>query len=84
MTRSKLVIAMLNWLKQLDRPVVYFDYPRYSKAWYCILVLVDYFFNPIYLLTYITIFSFVLIGAHSEEWAKYGSPLMEKYFFSND
>jgi hypothetical protein len=37
MTRSKLLIYLLLYLKAVDRPIVYFDYPRYSKFWYLVI-----------------------------------------------
>ncbi len=33
MTRSKLIIFLLEYMKDIDRPVIYFDYPRYSLLW---------------------------------------------------
>ena len=33
MTRSKLLIFLLEYLRDIDRPVIYFDYPRFSYLW---------------------------------------------------
>lgn len=34
LTRLKLVIFMWEFIRDIDRPVIYFDYPRFSWAWY--------------------------------------------------
>ena len=36
LTRMKLLIFAYEFLKTVDRQVVYFDYPRYSLAWYIV------------------------------------------------
>lgn len=36
LTRMKLLIFCYEFLKGIDKPVVYFDYPRYSVAWYIV------------------------------------------------
>lgn len=36
MTRVKLLIFCYEWLKLIDRTVVYYDFPRYSIAWYIV------------------------------------------------
>lgn len=36
MMRIKLIIFMWEYVKDLDRPVLYFDYPRYSMLWYLV------------------------------------------------
>lgn len=36
MTRMRLLIFCYEWLKTIDREVVYFDYPRYSFLWYLV------------------------------------------------
>lgn len=33
MTRSRVLIFLLEYLRDIDRPVLYFDYPRYSYLW---------------------------------------------------
>ena len=33
MTRSRLVIALFIYIKNIDTPVLHFDYPRFSKFW---------------------------------------------------
>jgi len=36
MTRTKLIIFLMEYLKDIDRPVIYFDYPRYSLFWFLV------------------------------------------------
>jgi hypothetical protein len=36
MTRSKVIIFLLIYIQNIDRPVIYFDYPRYSLMWYLV------------------------------------------------
>jgi hypothetical protein len=36
LTRMRLLIFCYEWLKTVDREVVYFDYPRYSVMWYLV------------------------------------------------
>lgn len=36
MTRTKLIIFLFEYLKDIDRPVIYFDYPRYSLLWFLV------------------------------------------------
>ena len=36
MTRTKLLIFLLEWIRDMDRPVVYFDYPRWSWLWFVV------------------------------------------------
>ena len=74
LTRLKLIIFFSEFLRDCDRPVIYFDFPRYSVVWYLFLVCFTYLFNPLYLLTYLTIFLILLIGSHSSLWQRYISP----------
>ena len=36
LTRLKLLIFAYEYLKGVDRQVIYFDYPRYSVVWYIV------------------------------------------------
>jgi hypothetical protein len=38
LTRMKLIIFCWEYLKDCDRPVIYYDYPRYSIAWYIVRI----------------------------------------------
>jgi hypothetical protein len=36
MTRTKLLIFLMEYLRDIDRPVIYFDYPRFSLFWFIV------------------------------------------------
>lgn len=36
LTRTKLLIYLLEYIQTIDRPVIYFDYPRYSVCWFLV------------------------------------------------
>ena len=38
MTRSKVIIFLILYLQNVDRIVLYFDYPLYSFAWYIVRI----------------------------------------------
>lgn len=65
MTRSKLVILMFEVLKKIDAPIWHFDYPRVSIAWYIALQLINYFFDPEFLLTYICLLLMTIMVVYS-------------------
>ncbi len=67
-------------LRNLDAVVVHFDYPRFSWLWFCLLQVVNYVFNPNYLLTYLMIILFLVISSYSEFWANNITPFFKKYF----
>lgn len=46
MTRSKVLIFLFIYLQNIDRPVLYFDYPRYSMFWYFVRNLASIFLTP--------------------------------------
>jgi len=81
MTRTKLIIFLMEYLKDIDRPVIYFDYPRYSLFWFLSLELFVFFFNPYYLLTYLICFVLILVGSYSNIWTTYITPHVQKFFF---
>jgi len=81
MTRSKLNIFLFDWMRNIDRSVLYFNYPRFSVAWYLFLIGFTYIFNPAYLLTYVTLFFILLVGSYSKEWALYVTPIFQRFFF---
>jgi len=39
MTRTKLIIFLFEYLRDIDRPVLYFDYPRFSILWFVVIIL---------------------------------------------
>ena len=39
MTRTKLIIFLFEFLRDIDRPVIYFDYPRFSILWFVVRLL---------------------------------------------
>jgi hypothetical protein len=41
MTRSKLLIYLIIYLKAVDRHILYFDYPRYSRYWFSVNIQLD-------------------------------------------
>mmetsp|Transcript_18155 Transcript_18155/g.13202 ORF Transcript_18155/g.13202 Transcript_18155/m.13202 type:complete len:257 (+) Transcript_18155:42-812(+) len=70
MTRLKLLIYLILYLKGIDRPVLYFDYPRHSYLWCFGLISLTYFFNPNYLLTYLLCLSLLILASNSEMWQR--------------
>ena len=36
LTRMKLIIFFYEFMKDVDRPVIYYDYPRWSICWYVV------------------------------------------------
>ncbi|CDW85589.1 UNKNOWN [Stylonychia lemnae] len=84
MTRTKLIIFLFEYLRDIDRPVLYFDYPRFSILWFVSLEIFTITFNPFYLLTYLTIFVFVLVGSYSEFWVTYITPHISEIFFKEE
>lgn len=68
MTRMKLLIFLYEYLKNVDRHVVYFDFPRYSLFWYLSLMLFTYTYNPNYLLTYAALLWLLLVFSYSDIW----------------
>jgi hypothetical protein len=36
MNRMKLIIFFYDYIKAIDKPIVYYDYPRYSLFWYLV------------------------------------------------
>jgi hypothetical protein len=36
LNRMKLIIFWYDYIKGIDKPVVYYDYPRYSVCWYLV------------------------------------------------
>eukprot|EP00347_Sterkiella_histriomuscorum_P021039 403335495 len=84
MTRTKLIIFLFEWLRDIDRPVLYFDYPRYSWLWFLFLELLAFIFNPYYILTYLTIFVLVLVGSYSDFWAQNISPHLGGLLFREE
>lgn len=83
MTRTKLIIFLLEYLRDIDRPVIYFDYPRFSFFWFLFLEIFVFFFNPYYMLTYLTCFAFLLVGSFSDYWRQYITPYMHQVFFED-
>lgn len=84
LTRMKLLIFCYEFLKTVDRQVVYFDYPRYSVAWYIFLMWFTYSYNPAYLLTYLTLGCLILVMSYSDFYRNYVSPLLDHYFFKEE
>ncbi len=39
LNRMKLIIYWYQYIKTIDKPIVYYDYPRYSIFWYIVSIL---------------------------------------------
>jgi hypothetical protein len=39
LNRMKLIIYWYQYIKTIDKPIVYYDYPRYSIFWYIVSLL---------------------------------------------
>lgn len=60
--RVNIVIDSLQRLDKLERPVFMFTYPRLSMLWAVVLVSFVWFFDPRYLLSYLTVFILIVFG----------------------
>jgi len=60
--RVNIVIDSFQRLDKLERPVFMFTYPRLSMLWAVVLVSFVWFFDPRYLLSYLTVFILILFG----------------------
>ena len=44
----------------------------------------SYFYNPLYLMTYLTLGLLIIICSYSDFWAKFVSPLLHHFFFRDE
>mmetsp|Transcript_33873 Transcript_33873/g.32964 ORF Transcript_33873/g.32964 Transcript_33873/m.32964 type:complete len:154 (-) Transcript_33873:864-1325(-) len=84
MTRLKLLIYLILYLKGIDRPVLYFDYPRHSYLWCVFLISLTYFFNPNYLLTYLLFLGIIILSSNSTFWQQTVTPHINYFLFRDD
>ncbi len=57
-------------------------YPIFTKCAYVCLIIVLYFFDPKYILSYIALVLFLVILAYSKFYESFMSPLINQAFFS--
>lgn len=84
LNRMKLIIYWYQYIKTIDKPIVYYDYPRYSIFWYIILMAFAYQYNSRYLFTYLALGCFLLVFSYSELWRQYVDPVLDRVFFREE
>jgi len=65
LSRTKMALYYVDWLIGIDTFIHHFDYPRFSNCCYFTLMLVIFFYDPAYLLSFLVIILFVVIFAYS-------------------
>lgn len=82
LTRTRLVIAMIDYIVTCDTFVFYFYYPRFSKTCWVFMHIFIHYFEMRLLISYVIIAFIWLVLAWSEPWERNISPFLKKTFFS--
>ena len=82
LTRTKLIITLLEYIINADALIFNFYYPRFSYACWVGIQLFIYFFDSRYLLSYLVLLLIWLVAVYSETWEKHISPVVTEMFFT--
>ena len=84
LTRTRLVLRLLENLIDADMFVFYFYYPRFSYCCWIFGQLIVYYWDAQYTLSYLILICMWIVAAYSEFWEKNISPILEDVFFRPD
>ena len=68
MTRIKIALYLINWITKMDAFIHQNWYPRFTKIVYFLLMLVLYYFDPTYTLSYIVLILFLVVFSYSKTY----------------
>ena len=81
LSRTKMVLYYFDWFKQIDTFIHHFDYPKFSRCCYLLLMLVIFLFESRYLLTYLLLILLLVVISYSDFFAVRLQPKLREYFF---
>jgi len=84
LTRTRLLLSMLEFIISSDNFIFYFYYPRFSYFMWIMFQLIIYFFNAQYLLTYILILLIFMVLQFSAPWERRLTPVLKTIFFNDN
>lgn len=84
LTRTRLVITLLENLINADMFVFYFYYPRFSYSCWVFGQCFVYFFDAEYILTYLVLICLWIVSCYSDYWEKNITPIINELFFRQD
>jgi hypothetical protein len=75
--RVNIVIDTLKRADKLERPIFMFTYPRLSCVWAVVIVSFVWFFDPRYLLSYVTVLILIVFGRGHPVIYEHTEPFMQ-------
>jgi hypothetical protein len=66
--RIRMVMIYFEWFLQMDSFIYQYHYPKFSNYIYFVLIFCIWTFNPQYLLSYMSVASFVVVLLHQKHF----------------
>ena len=81
MYRLRLLYLNLEKLKYVQKFIFYYDYPKFSKFCYVLFLILSFFADPAYFVTYGILILILCVVAYSEPFETFVKPHFNRLFF---